>query len=248
MLLYGFHSILARLRRAPDSIRELYVDEGRADVRMRDLLRSAENAGVRVHLVDGRRIERLCPHKRHQGVVAFAEETLPQIRLDEVLGQHRDDGRPLLLLVLDGVTDPRNLGACLRVADGAGVAAVIAAKDHACGLTDVAIQTASGAAESVPYLMVTNLARALDEIRDHDLLIIGSDERAADELYAHDLAGPVAWVLGAEGRGMRRLTRERCDVLARVPMLGQVASLNVSVTAGIVLYETVRQRGWSTTA
>lgn len=243
MLLYGFHSILARLRHAPDSVRELYVDGERGDARMRELLRSAENAGVAVHFVDSRRLERLCPRKRHQGAVAFADEALPQVRLDELLGRPRDDGRPLLLLVLDGVTDPRNLGACLRVADGAGAAAVIAAKDHACGLTDIAIQTASGAAESVPYLMVTNLARALDEIRDHDIRIIGSDERAEDELYAHDLSGPIAWVLGAEGRGMRRLTRERCDVLARVPMLGQVASLNVSVTAGIVLYETVRQRG-----
>jgi 23S rRNA (guanosine2251-2'-O)-methyltransferase len=146
------------------------------------------------------------------------------------------------LLLLDGVTDPRNLGACLRVADGAGVTAVIAPKDHACALTEVAIQTSSGAAESVPYLMVTNLARTIDTLQENGFEIIGSADESEDDLYAATLDGRIAWVLGAEGKGLRRLTRERCDRLVRIPMHGQVESLNVSVAAGVVLYETLRQR------
>ncbi|MFP5406798.1 MAG: 23S rRNA (guanosine(2251)-2'-O)-methyltransferase RlmB, partial [Gammaproteobacteria bacterium] len=153
-----------------------------------------------------------------------------------------DVSLPATLLLLDGITDPRNLGACLRVADGAGVAAVIAPKDHACLLTDVAVQTASGAAESVPYIMVTNLARTIDAIQERDFRVIGTADEAEQSLYEEALSGSVAWVLGAEGRGLRRLVRERCDTLVRIPMSGEVASLNVSVAAGVVLYETLRQR------
>lgn len=242
MLIYGFHSVLARLRRAPEGIRELYVDAGRDDARARDLVRAANDAGVRAHLVDGQRIAKLCPGKRHQGVVAIVDEALPGITLEDLLDAQGEDRPPSLLLLLDGVTDPRNLGACLRVADAAGAAAVVAPKDRACTLTEIAMQTASGAAENVPYIMVTNLARAMDEIRDRGIWLIGTDERAETTLYDHELVAPVAWVLGAEGSGMRRLTRERCDALARIPMEGKVASLNVSVAAGVVLYETVRQR------
>ena len=242
MLIYGFHAVLARLRSAPAGIRELYVDARREDARVRDLLRIAESAGVRAHFVDAGRIERLCPRKRHQGVVALVDAAPPGMRLDELLDAHEGAAEPITLLVLDGVTDPRNLGACLRVADGAGVAGVIAPKDRACALTEIAMQTASGAAESVPYVMVTNLARALDEIGERGILVVGTDERAPDDLYSLTLAGPLAWVLGAEGSGMRRLTRERCDQLAHIPMRGQVGSLNVSVAAGVVLYETLRQR------
>ncbi|RIK91860.1 MAG: 23S rRNA (guanosine(2251)-2'-O)-methyltransferase RlmB [Burkholderiales bacterium] len=242
MLIYGFHAVLARLRRAPAGVRELYVDARREDVRVRDLLRVAEAAGVRAHFVDADRLERLCPHKRHQGVVALVEAPPKGQRLDELLDAHESAAEPILLLVLDGVTDPRNLGACLRVADGAGAAAVIAPKDRACALTEIAMQTASGAAESVPYLMVTNLARALDEIRDRGIFVVGTDERATTGLYEQRLEGSLAWVLGAEGTGMRRLTRERCDALVRIPMRGAVGSLNVSVAAGVVLYETLRQR------
>ncbi len=242
MLIYGFHSVLARLRRAPEGIRELYVDARRDDARVRDLVRVAGDAGVRAHFVDAARLEKLCPHKRHQGVVALVEFAPPSLRLDELLDARAPQAGPIALLVLDGVTDPRNLGACLRVADGAGAAAVVAPKDRACALTEIAMQTASGAAESVPYIMVTNLARALDEIRDRDIQVIGTDERAESTVYDQSLAGPLAWVLGAEGTGMRRLTRERCDALARIPMSGAVGSLNVSVAAGVVLYETLRQR------
>ncbi|MEZ5729233.1 MAG: 23S rRNA (guanosine(2251)-2'-O)-methyltransferase RlmB, partial [Burkholderiaceae bacterium] len=147
-----------------------------------------------------------------------------------------------LFLVLDGVTDPRNLGACLRVADGAGAGAVIAPRDHACALTEVAMQTASGAAESIPYVMVPNLGRAFDEMQERGVWIVGTADDAPQTLYQADLPASMACVLGAEGRGMRRLTRDRCDLVVRIPMLGQVSSLNVAVAAGVMLYEGVRRR------
>jgi 23S rRNA (guanosine2251-2'-O)-methyltransferase len=151
------------------------------------------------------------------------------------------DGAPFLL-ILDGVTDPHNLGACLRSADAAGAHAVIAPKDNAVGLTPVAVKVASGAAESVPFVQVTNLARTLDRIKERGIWLIGTADDADATLYETDLQGPLALVLGSEGKGMRRLTRERCDLLLRLPMLGRVESLNVSVTAGICLYEALRQR------
>jgi 23S rRNA (guanosine2251-2'-O)-methyltransferase len=240
MQVFGFHAVLARLRRAPQSVKDLYVDASRADPRMRDLRRSAESAGVTVHQTDGARLDRLCPGRRHQGVVALVEASMPALSLDELLAQAGDQTQTLLLL--DGVTDPRNLGACLRAADGAGVAAVIAPKDHACALTEVAVQTASGAAESVPYIMVTNLARTIETLQEHRFQVIGTADEAQVDLYELELAGPVAWVLGAEGRGLRRLVREHCDQIVGIPMRGQTESLNVSVAAGVVLYETLRQR------
>ncbi|MBN9425288.1 MAG: 23S rRNA (guanosine(2251)-2'-O)-methyltransferase RlmB [Burkholderiales bacterium] len=240
MLIYGFHAVLARLKRDAAGVRDLYVDAGREDARMRELVKTANDAGLRPHFVDGSRIEKLCPRKRHQGVVAMVEFSAPALTLEDLLDSV---SAPVTLLLLDGVTDPRNLGACLRVADGAGAAAVIAPKDHACQLTDVAIQTASGAAESVPYIMVTNLARAMDTIRERDIWLVGADDAAPHNLYQAALPSSIGWVLGAEGTGMRRLTRERCDILVSIPMLGQVSSLNVSVAAGVVLYESLRQRG-----
>jgi 23S rRNA (guanosine2251-2'-O)-methyltransferase len=243
MRIFGFHAVLARLRRDPQGISELYIDANRTDPRMRELERLAQNAGVRLHGVDTQRIERLCPGKRHQGVVALAETSVPSITLEELLSQlDADPQTPATVLLLDGVTDPRNLGACLRVADGAGVSAVIAPKDHACMLTEAAIQTSSGAAESVPYLMVTNLARTIDTLQENGFHVIGTADETNDELYDMTLEGRIAWVLGAEGKGLRRLTRERCDRLVRIPMQGQVESLNVSVAAGVILYETLRQR------
>ncbi|MBN9461904.1 MAG: 23S rRNA (guanosine(2251)-2'-O)-methyltransferase RlmB [Burkholderiales bacterium] len=239
MLIHGFHAVMARLRRAPESVGELYIDDGRDDARVRELVGLARERGVRPHFVPAARIARLCPGRRHQGVVAMVEATAPTLTLEALLDAA---STPLTLLLLDGVTDPRNLGACLRVADGAGAAAVIAPKDHACALTEVAMQTASGAAESVPYIMVTNLARAMDAIAERDIRLIGTDDAAPDALYEAPLPASVGWVLGAEGRGMRRLTRERCDALVRIPMAGRVASLNVSVAAGVVLYETLRRR------
>jgi 23S rRNA (guanosine2251-2'-O)-methyltransferase len=241
VLLFGFHSVAARLKQAPESIKTLYLDRDRGDARARDLHKLAAARSVSVNLVETSRLDRLCAGKRHQGVVAIVEAAVPNITLPQLLADlTQSDASPLLLL-LDGITDPRNLGACLRVADGAGVRAVIAPKDHACQLTDVVIHTASGAAESVPYIMVTNLARTIEEIQIAGFRVFGTTDEADESVYDADLSGPIAWVLGAEDKGLRRLVREHCDHLVRIPMLGSVESLNVSVATGVVLYETVRQ-------
>jgi 23S rRNA (guanosine2251-2'-O)-methyltransferase len=239
MLLHGFHVVMSRLRRAPDTVTELYLDKARMDARMADMKAQASQAGVRAKFVDGARLDSICRHKRHQGVVAFAEADFQPMSLEELLA---DIDKPALLLVLDGVTDPRNLGACLRAADGAGAQAVIAPKDHACTLTDTAVQTASGAAESVPYVMVTNLSRAIDTLHESGVWTVGAADDAPTSMFEADLPESIAWVLGAEGRGLRRLTRERCDMLVSIPMHGVVGSLNVSVAAGVVMYQSMRQR------
>jgi 23S rRNA (guanosine2251-2'-O)-methyltransferase len=176
---------------------------------------------------------------RHQGVVAMVFDKPSRESLEDLLDSLKE---PPLLLVLDGVTDPHNLGACLRVADAAGAHAVIAPKDRAAGVGAVVSKVASGAAESVPYYMVTNLARTLDDLKERSIWIVGADEHAEKTLYDTDLPDAIAWVLGAEGEGMRRLTRERCDLLARIPMMGSVASLNVSVASGLCLFESRRRR------
>jgi 23S rRNA (guanosine2251-2'-O)-methyltransferase len=245
VLVFGFHSVTSRLRSQSASVKELYVDARREDGRMRELLSAAAQAGVEARRVDGARLDKLCPNRRHQGVVAIAEAQPLRVGFDELLDAI--EGPPLLLL-LDGVTDPRNLGACLRVADGAGAHAVIAPKDHACPLNEAAIQTASGAAESVPYIMVTNLARTIDELQERRITVIGTADGTEATLYDIEVPASVAWVLGAEGVGLRRLTRERCDTLVSIPMAGQVSSLNVSVAAGVVLYETVRRTRLGTPA
>jgi 23S rRNA (guanosine2251-2'-O)-methyltransferase len=239
MQVFGFHAVTARIRRSPDTIVEIFVDATRLDPRMRELRRSAEQSGLKCHAVEPGRIDRMCPGRRHQGVVALVEASVPAHSMQSLL---EDCGDEATLLLLDGVTDPRNLGACLRVADGAGVSAVIAPKDHACALTEVAIQTASGAAESVPYIMVTNLSRTIEQLQDHHFQVLGTADESTEDLYGLDLGGRVAWVLGAEGKGLRRLIREHCDQLVSIPMCGGVESLNVSVAAGVVLYETLRQR------
>lgn len=238
-VLIGFHAVLARLRLAPDSVREVFVDKSRRDRRMHELVHAAESRGVRVMHVDTARLDGFAKGDRHQGVVALADEVSLVRTLDEVVDAAQG---PLLLLVLDGVTDPHNLGACLRVADGAGAHAVIAPKDRSASINATAAKVASGAAESVPYLHVTNLATTLRQLKERGLWVIGTDDQAEKTLYDVDLTGPVALVLGAEGEGMRRLTRETCDTLVRIPMAGTVESLNVSVSAGICLFEAVRQR------
>ena len=188
--------------------------------------------------VDAARLDGLTGRARHQGVAARIGPA-PARALDDVLDAVTGDP---LLLVLDGVTDPHNLGACLRVADAAGVHAVVAPKDHAVGINATVSRVASGAAEAVPYCMVTNLARTLRELKEREIWIVGADEAGTQTLHTAKLTGPIAWVLGAEGAGLRRLTRETCDVLVRIPMAGAVESLNVSVAAGVCLFETVRQR------
>jgi 23S rRNA (guanosine2251-2'-O)-methyltransferase len=242
-VLFGFHAVTVRLKTAPASITEIHVDATRRDARMRQFIDRARDAGVRIVDSDDARLSGLAGNPRHQGVVAKVTPVVLLHTVDGVLEAVETEGRgPALVLVLDGVTDPHNLGACLRVADGAGAHAVVAPKDHAVGLNATVAKVASGAAETVPYLMVTNLARSLNDMKDRDLRIIGTSDDAEQTLYDLDLTGPVALVLGAEGAGLRQLTRKTCDVLVRIPMAGAVESLNVSVAAGVCLYEALRQR------
>lgn len=238
-IVFGFHAVLARLRADAAGVLELFLDEARNDARARDLAAAAGRAGVKLMRVPVRRLDGLCGGGRHQGVVARVELRRTADSLDELL-----DGLagPPLLLVLDGITDPHNLGACLRVANAAGAHAVIAPRDRAAGITPTVSKVASGAAEDTPYLMVTNLARTLDELKERNVWVVGADPSGAQDLYAADLPAGIAWVLGAEGEGMRRLTRERCDLLVRIPMRGTVESLNVSVACGVVLFESLRRR------
>ena len=239
-ILFGFHAVTVRLKTAAASIVEIHVDATRRDQRMRQFALRAREAGARLVDSDDERLQKMAGTHRHQGVVARVEPLARSGSLDDTLDAI--EGAPLLL-VLDGITDPHNLGACLRVADGAGAHAVIAPKDHAAGINATVAKVASGAAETVPYFMVTNLARTLNELKERDIRIVGSAEDAPSSLYDADLRGPLALVLGAEGTGMRQLTARTCDELVRLPMKGAVESLNVSVASGVCLYEALRQRG-----
>ncbi len=238
--IYGFHSVTAKLRHSPDDVAEIFIDRNRQDARARDLIKLAELHDVRLIPADPARLDGMAGgNARHQGVVALVSGVQRSLKLDDVLDTLTESA---LLLVLDGVQDPHNLGACLRVADAAGANALIVPKDRACGLNATAIKVASGAAETVPYITVTNLARTLRELQERNIYTVGAAGEAEADLYSVDQRGPLAWVLGSEGDGLRRLTRENCDQLARIPMLGSVESLNVSVASGICLFEARRQR------
>ena len=238
-VLFGFHAVTVRLKTAPESVLEVHVDASRRDARMRQFVERVQAAGVKRVDSDGERLARLAGNARHQGVVARVTPLAPRHSLDDVLDAAAGEA---LVLVLDSVTDPHNLGACLRVADGAGAHAVVAPRDHAVGVNATVAKVASGAAETVPYLMVTNLARTLGELKERGLRVVGTADDAAQTIYEADLRGPIALVLGAEGPGMRQLTRRTCDALVRIPMHGAVESLNVSVAAAVCLYEAMRQR------
>jgi 23S rRNA (guanosine2251-2'-O)-methyltransferase len=237
---FGFHAVNGRLKHAAGSIQAIYVSEHRHDARMRDLLARAEGAGVKILQADERRLDGLAGGNAHQGVVAMCTEAAekPQ-HLDDILAHVEAS---TLLLLLDGVTDPRNLGACMRTAAAAGANAVIVPRDRSASLTDVASKAAAGAAEVLPLIAVTNLARAMDDIKEAGIWIAGAAGDATGTIFELDLRGPLAWALGAEGSGLRRLTRERCDWLASIPMHADAESLNVSVATGVCLFETVRQR------
>ena len=238
-IVFGFHAVGVRLKMAPQSVIEVFFDPSRRDARMRQFLERAKEAHVNLIEADGLRLSRLCGSHGHQGVVARVSEIRLERSLDDLLDNLQE---PPLLLVLDGVTDPHNLGACLRVADGAGAHAVIAPKDHAAGINATVAKVASGAADTVPYYMVTNLARTLNELKERNIWIVGTSGDAPKSLYQMDLRTPTALVLGAEGPGMRQLTRKTCDELVHLPMRGAVESLNVSVASGVCLYEALRQR------
>ena len=249
-ILFGFHAVGVRLKTAPQSIVEIYYESTRRDARMRQFLERVTESGVRLIEADALRIAKMAGSHGHQGVAARVQEIRQVHSLDELLESLEASNAalppaervPPLILVLDGVTDPHNLGACLRVADGAGVHAVIAPKDHAAGINATVAKVASGAAETVPYFMVTNLARTLNELKERNIWITGTSDAASQTLYQADLRGPLALVLGAEGEGMRQLTAKTCDSLVSIPMRGAVESLNVSVASGICLYEALRQR------
>ena len=236
--IFGFHAIISRLRQHPDSIKEIYLDTNRQDRRARDLIHLAEAASTRLILCEQDRIGKMTGTTRHQGVAAHVIKLHQYVVLEDLLDELIE---PALLLVLDGVKDPHNLGACLRVADAFGVDAVVVPKDRAVGLSATVHKVASGAADTVPFFAVTNLARTLRELKEAGIWIVGSDADAPDTLDSVTLTRPIAWVLGAEGEGMRRLTREACDQLVSIPMSGSIESLNVSVSAGICLFETFRQ-------
>ena len=241
-IVFGFHAVLSLLRQNPAGIQEICIDKTRNDNRMQDLLKLAAQKGVRVMQMEKERLDGLAAHGRHQGVLArVIEAPLPYRDIHDILESDLDE--PPLLLVLDGVEDPHNLGACLRVADAMGVHAVIAPKDRAAGLSATVRKVASGAAETVPFIAVTNLARTLRELKEAGVWVVGTTAEAEKDLFSIAFKGPLALVLGAEGSGLRRLTEETCDELVRIPMFGSVESLNVSVASGICLYEARRQRG-----
>ncbi|MFZ4553640.1 MAG: 23S rRNA (guanosine(2251)-2'-O)-methyltransferase RlmB [Betaproteobacteria bacterium] len=237
-LLLGFHAITARLRQNPASVQEIWFADNRRDGRLKALVALAEQHRVKLHPANTDRLDGMTRGARHQGVIARVSAQVLATDIDAVMDAAGDH---LLLLVLDGCQDPHNLGACLRVADAFGVNAVVAPKDRSVGLTPAVSRVACGAAETVPYLMVTNLARFLEELADRDILTVGADMDGSKPLYDVDLRLPMAWVLGAEGSGLRRLTREHCDALAHIPMSGTVESLNLSVSTGICLAETRRR-------
>jgi len=232
--LFGFHAVTARLRQRPEAVHALYVLEGRQDPRLRDLVARAEAARVAVHTVDHSRLDALAGHGRHQGAVAIVDDALPHVTLDDIL---ESPAEPPLLLILDGVTDPHNLGACLRCADAFGALAVVVPKDRAVGVNATVAKAASGAADTVPVIAVTNLARTMRELKEREIWLVGADT-GGEPLHKAELGGAIAWVLGAEGSGLRRLTRESCDRIVGIPLVGSVESLNVSVAAGICLYAT----------
>jgi len=238
---YGLHAINAVLERAPERLLELMVAEARDDARIRELRERAQNVGVRVQTVGAEALAKLVGDAAHQGAVASVRplKAWDEHELMHALSQLAEDP---LLLILDGVTDPHNLGACLRTADAAGAHAVVIPKDRAAAVDGVVRKVAAGAAEFMPVASVTNLARALDLLKERGIWVVGTCAGAPQTLYAADLKRPLALVLGAEGGGMRRLTTDRCDFLVRIPMAGQMESLNVSVAAGIALFEARRQR------
>ena len=237
-LIFGFHAITSRLRQNRNSIQEIYVDAGRDDQRVRSLVTLAQSHQIQLIVCDNARIEKMAGSRRHQGVAANIDPASFYVDIDDVLDALIE---PAKLLVLDGIQDPHNLGACLRVADAFGVHAVIAPKDRAVGLTATVHKVSSGAADTVPYIAVTNLARTLRQLKERDIWIIGTADDAGHDLNEFQISGSVAWVFGSEEKGMRRLTRETCDQLVRIPMQGSIESLNVSVSAGICLFETFRQ-------
>lgn len=247
--IYGIHAVAAMLAERPEQIRELVIFASRKDQRIGQLIEQAGSEGIRIKRLEKNAFDRLrqqwlVPEQGHQGVMAarVALKLYRESDWQDLLEQAKAQNKPAFILILDGVTDPHNLGACLRSAEAAGVQMVIAPKDHSAPLTPVAIKVACGAADTVPYIQVTNLARVLKQLKEAGVWLYGAAGEAKADLYQTTLTGPLALILGAEGEGMRRLTREHCDALVKIPMQGKVSSLNVSVACGVMLFEALRQR------
>lgn len=239
--LFGIHSVQAALDKQPGKVKQLFVQAGRNDQRMDEVIQLARQNGVSIQSINKDKLDALAEGLRHQGIVAlFTGGSLwDENDLDDILDQQ---GEQVLILALDGVTDPHNLGACLRSANGAGVHVVIAPKDKSVGLTPVARKVACGAADSTPFIQVTNLSRTLRALQERGVWVVGLADEEDAGLYEAKMTGPIAMVMGAEGKGLRRLTRENCDQIVAIPMQGDVSSLNVSVATGVCLYEVLRQR------
>ena len=239
-LLIGIQAVATALKNSAKGLQRLRVVKGTDNQRVRDLSLLAEDAGIDVVYESRAHLDQLSGHARHQDVIAELETSIEgEAELPERL--EAIEGDPLIL-ILDGVQDPHNLGACLRTAEAAGVHLVIAPKDRSAGLTAIARKTSAGASEVIPFLQVTNLARVMRLLKDRGIWIVGTDDQAVQPLHERDLTGPLALVMGSEGQGMRRLTRELCDFTVRIPMAGVIESLNVSVATGVSLFEIVRQR------
>jgi 23S rRNA (guanosine2251-2'-O)-methyltransferase len=243
--LYGIHALTAVLEREPQRILEIYIAKGREDERLHTLINLARKNGLGIQFCNKKILDDKAQGESHQGVVARAQpaKALSENDLDEIITHAQNMGKAPFLLVLDGVTDPHNLGAVLRSADAAGVDAVIVTKDKSASLNATVRKVACGAADVIPLIQVTNLSRTLAELQEKAIWVVGTAGEAQQSVFDCKMNGPIALVMGAEGKGMRRLTRERCDELIKLPMHGTVSSLNVSVATGICLYEILRQRG-----
>ena len=237
----GIHAVEAVLKNAADSVEAIYFRQGRLNHRLESIHSLAKSRHIHIELVDEKVLDQLAESSRHQGVVAQYRAS-KQYNENDLFTLLEGLDKPAFLLILDGVTDPHNLGACLRTADAVGVDAVITPRDQAVGLTPVVRKTASGAAETIPFVQVTNLGRTIDKLKQLGIWITGTSDRASQSLYQQDFTGSVAIVMGAEGKGLRRMIMERCDFLVSIPMQGQVESLNISVATGVTLYEALRQR------
>lgn len=237
---FGWHAVDAVLKKEPERLQQVWIQQGRQDRRVKQITEGLDQLGVRWQVVHRKELDARVAGA-HQGVVAQVTESREWSE-DDLYAMLAARSQPPLLLILDGVTDPHNLGACMRTADAAGVAAVIVPKDKSATLNPTARKVACGAAETVPFVRVTNLARCLRTLQEQGVWLIGTAGEAQATLYQADFNGPVGLVMGAEGKGMRRLTRDHCDHLIKIPMQGLVDSLNVSVATGVCLYEAVRQR------
>lgn len=237
---YGFHTILVLLEKSPYLIQVIFIQKDKHDQRLQQLLKLATEHDIAIQKINKEKLDKLSDTQNHQGVIAQVAKTKNiSENLEEFLEHLKE---PAFLLILDGVQDPHNLGACLRSANAAGVHAVIAPKDRAVGVTPVVRKVASGAAELTPFFTVTNLARTINDLKNRGIWVFGATEHTTESLFAMDLTGPIAIVLGAEGSGLRRLTTESCDKIFCIPTVGEIKSLNVSVAAGVCLFEALRQR------